>query len=410
MKRLIILILILFMFSCKESDNNKTSILFQHYFTGNLSSGIDDLTKIINSNQNDFILISTPLEHEEFKVSIRVQLESPNPPDIFSYWAGAKTKYLVDNNKIQPITNFYNSIKGKNIFDPSTIEACSYNGEMYMLPLTRHFVGFFYNKQIFDKFNLSAPTTWDELLEISEILKQNNITPFSLGAKTRWPAQFWFDYLLLRTAGYNYRQELMNNLKSYTNQEVIDAVNLWKTLIDKEYFNPDMALIDWDEALLKLTTQEAAMTLMGTWAIPTLDSALFEADKDYSFFPFPTINPNIDAVSLGPIDGIIISKESRNSEKLDEILNQFASLKAQEGFNHDSGAIAPHTNVSDSIYSPVQLQIKEIIKNSKYWAFNYDLATSPSISESGLNFFYEFIQNTNNYEEKLLDLEKKANP
>jgi multiple sugar transport system substrate-binding protein/raffinose/stachyose/melibiose transport system substrate-binding protein len=49
-----------------------------------------------------------------------------------------------------------------------------------------------------------------------------------LGSRERWPAQFWFDYLLLRTAGPKYRAELMAGEKSYTDPEVVRVMEMWK--------------------------------------------------------------------------------------------------------------------------------------------------------------------------------------
>lgn len=62
------------------------------------------------------------------------------------------------------------------------------------------------------------------------------VTPIALGAKEKWPAQFWFDYLLLHTAGYEYRQQLMEGKISYTDVSVRKVFDLWAGLIDKGYF------------------------------------------------------------------------------------------------------------------------------------------------------------------------------
>ena len=52
-------------------------------------------------------------------------------------------------------------------------------------------------------------------------LKGAGVKPFALGSKNRWPAQFWFDYILLRTAGPEYRAKLMAGEASYTDPEVM---------------------------------------------------------------------------------------------------------------------------------------------------------------------------------------------
>lgn len=405
-RKLLFLVVMLGVIGCSKKSEEIPSVLFLHYFTGNLSAGIDNLTEVINSNQDDFNLIATPLEHEEFKVSIRLQLENQNSPDLFSYWAGARTKYLLDNNKLEPITDIFNGVIKRDSFDQSIISACSYDEEIYMLPLTRHYVGFFYNKRVFDSLNLDEPETWEELITISKLLKKEGITPFALGAKNRWPAQFWFDYLLLRTNGYEYREGLMDNMNSYVDEAVIDVMEIWKGLLDEEFFSELKLDSDWDDAALEVATGEAAMTLMGTWTIPLFESQELVANKDYGFFPFPTINDEISMVSLGPIDGILMSKGGKISELSRKVLYHFAQEKTQEVFNSDSGAIAPYLGVDDDVYNPIQLEIKDLIKLSEHWAFNYDLATTPVVSEAGLDLFVNFIEEPDRFRELLIELEE----
>lgn len=404
-KKIIICLILLGLVGCSRSPEDTPSVLFLHYFTGNLSSGIDNLTKVINTSQDDFELIATPLEHEEFKVSIRLQLETPNPPDLFSYWAGARTKYLLDSGKLEPITDLFKEGVDRSNFDESIINACSYNSDIYMLPLTRHYVGFFYNKRVFDKLNLKEPKNWDELLQIAEVLKDSNITPFALGAKNRWPAQFWFDYLLLRTAGYEYREGLMQNKKSYTDRDVHDVMKIWKELLDAEYFNKETTLSDWDDASLEVVSEQSAMTLMGTWTIPLLEAEGMVANEDYGFFPFPEMKKGVSMVSLGPIDGVLMAKGSKNSELSLDVLYHLAQEKTQEVFNSDSGAIAPHVGVRNEVYNPIQLEIKGLIKQSDYWAFNYDLASTPVVSEAGLDLFVDFLEQPERYKELLSKME-----
>jgi hypothetical protein len=92
-------------FTC-HPQAQKQPIKFIHYFTGSLSSGIKEMAEVINQEQDDFFFYPTPMEHEAFKSSIRLQLDGPNPPDLFSYWAGARTRHLVDLGNVQDLRSF----------------------------------------------------------------------------------------------------------------------------------------------------------------------------------------------------------------------------------------------------------------------------------------------------------------
>ena len=84
--------------------------------------------------------------------------------------------------------------------------ALTYNGEVYAVPLTLHWVGMFYNTALFEEAGAMVPTTWDELIDVAEKFKMADIPAFALGSLNRWPGQFWFDMLLLRSAGNDYRK------------------------------------------------------------------------------------------------------------------------------------------------------------------------------------------------------------
>ena len=105
--------------------------------------------------------------------------------------------------------------------------AATYDGAKYLLPLGYHYAGMFYNPKTFEAAGIAVPTTWDELKASCDAFNAAGIVPISLGSMNRWPAQFWFDYLLLRTAAPEYRAKLMAGEAMYTDPEVVRAMELW---------------------------------------------------------------------------------------------------------------------------------------------------------------------------------------
>ena len=135
-----------------------------------------------------------------------------NLPDVFSYWAGARTQFVVDSGNLHPIDEMW---KAAGLDDDRrqvgrrrrhacttasatwcrsaiTMPACSTTRRSWTRPASP-----------------PCPTTWDEFKAFCDKLKAAGVAPIALGSKNRWPAQFWFDYLLLRTAGPEYRAKLM---------------------------------------------------------------------------------------------------------------------------------------------------------------------------------------------------------
>ena len=126
---------------------------------------------------------------------------------MFSYWAGARTQFVVDGGNIAAIddawaANGLDAVIAKSVADGATM----YNGSRHLVPFGYHYAGMFYNAKVMADAGVTEfPADWDGFLALCENLMAQGITPIALGTKARWPGQFWFDYLLLRTAGPDYR-------------------------------------------------------------------------------------------------------------------------------------------------------------------------------------------------------------
>jgi ABC-type glycerol-3-phosphate transport system substrate-binding protein len=375
------------------NPQEKKSVSFLHYFSGSLSSGFTELAATFNSQSTAYHLRSVSLDHEAFKSSILDTLKSGNPPDIYSYWAGARTASVTDY--LEPIDDLWRQSQLDTNFSPNLVKAASeYQGKKYLLPLTQHVVGFFYNKAIFTELSLHEPSNWNEFITLCEKLKSSGITPIALGARDKWPAQFWFDYLLLRTTPYHFRAQLMKGEASYLDARVTRVFQEWASLLKQGYINANSAELAWDSGANEMVySGKAAMTLMGTWNIGyfTNPDHLWQPEIDFGFFPFPAMDVAIAPVVLGPIDGLIIPKNAANIEGAKAVLNYLASKKPQQLISEGSGALAPNMRVPDQFYNKTQLKALAEIARSDYFAFNYDLATPPVVAAKGLNAFTEFL-------------------
>jgi multiple sugar transport system substrate-binding protein/raffinose/stachyose/melibiose transport system substrate-binding protein len=374
--------------------NHSQQISLYHYFSGALSGGMTEMLTAVNNSDSENQVVAHALDHEAFKSMIHATLAKDKPPELFTYWAGAKTQALVDQGKLEPIDDIWPSTPfADRAKTPVTEAASTYSNKKYLLPITEHFIVFFYNKQLFAREGFSAPGSWTELLELAEKLKNRGLIPFALGAKERWPAQFWFDYLLLRTAGPTYRQALMETRAKYTDPEVRTVYAMWGTLLQKGYFNQDANDLDWTEATGQVCSGEAAMTLMGTWAIPFLsgEKCGLAEESGFDFFVFPTIMDILPKVALGPVDGIILTKGSVGQQPAKNVLRFFAETEAQMRLSAGSGAFAPNSLVPKDFYSPLRQRIRKESTSASHWAFNYDLATASAIADKGMDSFNEII-------------------
>ena len=331
-------------------------VTITHYFSGDL--GRAGLEKIFAKfkEEKGITVKDSPIGHEDFKAGILVRAAGGNLPDVFSYWAGARTQFVVDAGNLGAIDDMWgarglDAVVAKSVADGATM----YNGARYLVPFGYHYAGMFYNAKVMADAGVTEfPTTWDGFLALCADLKAKGITPIALGSKNRWPAQFWFDYLLLRTAGPDYRAKLMAGDAAYTDDEVKAAMGMWKDLVDAGYFTPNANADDWTDASDRVARGDAAMTLMGTWITGYWNGNGLMAGDDYDFFEFPAIAEGVPNAVVGPVDGLLISANAPNRANAEELLAFLVSDEESQGiWAQAQGALSPNVGVDESIYTSV---------------------------------------------------------
>lgn len=379
-------------------------VTISHYFTGDL--GRDGLEEIFKQFEDEtgIVVKDSPIGHEDFKTGILVRAAGHNLPDVFSYWAGARTQFVVDSGNLTPIDDMWaadglDEIIAKSIADGATV----YDGKHYLIPFGYHYAGMFYNPHVMEKAGITdLPETWDEFIAVCNKLKAAGVTPIALGSKSRWPAQFWFDYLVLRTAGPDYRAALMAGEASYTDTEVEKAMSMWKDLVDAGNFAANANADEWTDAADKVARGDAAMTLMGTWITGYWNTNNLEPGTDYDFFEFPVIDASVAKAAVGPVDGLVLSADAKNVAGADKLLSFLISdTGVQAKWAGIQGALSANVKVDPSNYTVVMQHALDVINKADAFAFNYDLATPPPVAEVGLSMFSQFMDNPAEYKAML---------
>ena len=354
------------------------------------------------------------VEHEDLKekfLKIIFEDGEGDLPPVFTWWAGERTKEAQRRGRLQPIA-FSNIFEEENIWEdfPKWLaDAGMYNKKRFFLPIGYHYVAFFYNTEVLKSIGVRSVRTWNELLMIADKLIASGVKPFALGSKHRWPAQFWFDFLMLRTAGLEYRARLMAGEASYQDDEVTRVLEIWKRLVEAGYFVDNAKAYTWADAADQVANGEAAMTLIGTWVTGYWDNNGIVPGEGYDFFSFPILDAEVDNIGLGPIDGWVVAANANNSEGIFAILREWMSPHIQLSWAIEHGSL-PANKKADikQLNSVLQRIIKEAQQTTSY-AFNYDLATQPEIAKLGLDMFQAFMDNPANHLEMQADIQKRAN-
>ena len=133
-----------------------------------------------------------------YQAAVRASLRTPSAPGIFTWWSGYRMKDLVDAGLVADVTPLWKKYTDAGLYNPSLASAYTFNGKIYGIPDLVAYWVVFYNKKVFDKYQLTPPKTWAELEKVAATLKENKVTPFGATVHGRWPSFIWFEELLVR--------------------------------------------------------------------------------------------------------------------------------------------------------------------------------------------------------------------
>jgi len=340
---------------------------------------------------------------EDFKQAIRTWLASDTPPDVFTWFAGERAEYFVNNDLVQSIEHIWQEEELYDMLGEGYINESVFNGEAYFMPHQSYIWGIYYNEEIFADLGLETPETWDELWEVGETLKDNDITPFAIGTRFEWTAAGWFDHLNIRINGFDFHQEFVTGSVPMTDDRVVAVFEKWKELIEADFFIDFASSYSWHEALEYMEDDEAAMYLMGSFI---RDSTTEELGEKLDFFPFPAINESPTAVEA-PIDGYMMPRNVQNQEAAEEFLRFAASVEGQLNWVEDVGRVAPNPNIPEESYDAETRREMELISQAEGIAQFLDRDMNEDFAITMMGYLIEFWDNPHNYMDILERLEEE---
>ncbi|MEM6772739.1 MAG: extracellular solute-binding protein, partial [Bacteroidota bacterium] len=186
-------------------------------------------------------------DREAYKTAIRNFLTA-DAPDVAAWYAGNRMAPFVEAGLFADVSDVWTD----NGFDKtlaSTMPSMTIDGKQYGVPYTYYQWGIYYRSDVFEDIGLNVPTNFDELIAACQTLRENGKTPFTIGTKFLWPAAGVFDYLNLRTNGYDFHNELTAGKVKFSDPRVVAVFENWKKMLDAECFIDNHASMSWQDAL-----------------------------------------------------------------------------------------------------------------------------------------------------------------
>ena len=343
-------------------------------------------------------------DHEGYKTSIRNFLTA-DAPDLANWYAGNRMLPYVNAGLFEPVDDVWEA-NGLNDSLASAAASMTIDGKKWGVPYTYYNWGVYYRQDIFEDLGIAVPKTWDQFIAAGKTLNANGVTPITIGTKYLWTAGGVFDYLNLRTNGYDFHMALTRGEVAWTDDRVRATMANWKQLIDADFFLENHAALSWQEALAPMGNGEAAMYVMGNFAVAPLRELGLD-DSKLGFFQFPEITPGVPMAEEAPTDTIHLSAGAKNPVDAKRFLAYAARADVQTAWNEALGQLP--TNAGSSVVDDKFLNAAFNMLNNDApggVAQFYDRDTKAEMASIGMENFQEFMVKPERLEKILERLEK----
>lgn len=240
-----------------------TTINFFGMNFGAISKIGDIMKKVGNANNIAVNVKLASWDDLQNQSKVTLSAGGVSPYEVMQAYNGWLPMYI-DNGWIMPLNQYFDKYKDKYDFSdiPKSLwDAMSSNGKIYGLPIQQNLQHLFYRKDIFQKYGLQPPKTFDQLFQVLDVLKAKGDTkyPFALALGGASGAATEFNNALIAYGGQWFDQ---NNKPTFNSKEGIEAINFLKKLLP--YMPKEVLSYSNNDVSIGLQQEKIAMANLWT--------------------------------------------------------------------------------------------------------------------------------------------------
>jgi len=324
----------------------QTKLVVWHAYRGGEKEAFEKVIAQFNAAHAGKVVVeSLAVPYDAFADKITAAVPRGKGADVFIYAQDRLGGWVEGGNTIEPIDFFLDDATLAR-FLPSTLEAMTYQGAIYGLPLNFKVVTLFYNKKLVK----TPPKTTGELATIAKSLTKADAGSFGLAY---WYSDFYYHSALMNGFGggvFGEGRKLI--LDSPGNVKSVELLLKW--IYDDKILpaEPSTALIT-----NLFNTGKAAMVFSGPWFLGEIADGV-----DFGLAPLPAID-EAGGAPMKPwitVEGVYIAQPSAHKDEAFEFVDYLTGLEAARVMALEGG----QTPANAAIYED-----PEVAKNPVLAAF-----------------------------------------
>lgn len=350
---------------------------------------------------------------------LTARIQANNPPDIAILPNPGKMQQLAQRGKLIALDSFLDMGQIQNDYASAWISLGSYNGKLYAIFYKAANKGtIWYNPSQFSNNHYSIPTSWSDMINLSNTIAKSGKYPWSMGVSSQaargWPAADWIAQIYLNQSGPDMYDKWVAHQIPWTDPSIKSAFQMFGQIVTgSHYINgaPQSILATGFQQASYLpfdSPPQAYMYYLGDFTagfISTQFSSL-QPGTGFNFFPFPTINSQYAGAVTGGAD---VVTALRNTTAVQKLVKYLATAQAQEIWVKRGGFTSVNKSVSLSAYpDPVAQASAKMLTTASFYRFGADDLMPPAMEDAFWKAMLDYISTPGNLNSILNGLEATA--
>jgi len=312
---------------------------------------------------------------------LTTRVAAGNPPDVSAIPNPGQMQEFAKIGALVDLSEFMDIGKLQDEYSKTWIDLGSYGGKLYSIFISADLKSLvWYNVEAFASAGYQIPETWDELMTLSDKMVAQGKTPWSIGlesgAASGWPGTDWIEDIMLRTAKPEIYDKWVNHEIPWTDSAVKRAWEIFGDVArsDKYVYGGAATALTTNfgdaPGVLFTSPPRAYMHKQATFIksfILNYDPNL-KPGEDFSFFSFPSIDPEYGTPALGAADMFAVFN---NTPEAQALMRYLATAGAQEIWVVQLGKLSANKRVNPGAYpDDLTRRAAEILASAQTFRFD----------------------------------------
>jgi alpha-glucoside transport system substrate-binding protein len=353
---------------------------------------------------------------------LTTRIQAGNPPDVAILPNPGLMKQFAQAGNLVPLNTILDMSTIQSEYSQGWLDAGTVNNNLYALFMkaaNKSMV--WYDPATFTANNWTIPSTWDQLIALSDQIKAAGGTPaapwamgIESGAASGWAATDWIAQIFLEQNGGDAYDQWVNHQIPWTDPRIKAAWQMFGSIATTDGYVPGGSA-----AILSTNFQDASYWPFQT---PPKAAMYYEGDfvqgfitsqfpkavagTDYNFFPFPSINPQYAGAVTGGADLVVVFNDNPTVRSFVKYL---ASAAAQDIWVKEGGFVSVNNKITLSDY-PDAIAQKSVQQLTAATIFRFGAGDSMpgAMQTAWWAAVLQYLQNPSQLDSILSDLENTA--